>query len=210
MDPPLVLVIFGLIATGKTTLARAMGQNQGWPVIHSDVVRKTLAGLSPTRRVPENFGAGIYTEEFSQRTYQEMLRQARQYLENGQSVILDGSYKRARARLRVRQLAQECGALAAFIYCSCSTAEVQRRLDQRRQNLQAISNGRAELLTAQQQDFDPLDDLKDCLLLHVDTGRPLATVLRELEDFLPTRWEKKGGCNGPRGDHCPGKKTGPG
>lgn len=186
MGPRLVLVIFGLIATGKTTLARALGQSQGWPVIHSDVVRKTLAGLSPTSRVPVNFGAGIYSEEFSRRTYQEMLRQARQYLEAEPAIILDGSYKRARDRLQVLELAKEFGAQVVFIYCTCSSAEVQRRLSQRRHNLQAISNGRVELLTAQQQDFDPLDDLPACLLLHLETGRPLATVLRELEDFLQT------------------------
>lgn len=184
MRSPVVVVIFGLIATGKTTLARALGQQRGWPVIHSDVVRKSLAGLPPKTRVLETFGAGIYTPGFSERTYQELRRRARQYLEAGRSVILDGSYKRARERALVQQLAQELGARAAFIYCTCSPEEVQRRLAQRGQNQQAVSDGRAELLAAQQQDFDPLEERCRSDLLILDTGRPLETLVQEAENFL--------------------------
>ncbi|MFP3867508.1 MAG: AAA family ATPase [Desulfobacteraceae bacterium] len=180
----MIVVVFGLIATGKTTLAQVLGRNHGWPVIHSDTVRKTLAGLEPTTRVPEDFGAGIYSAEFSRRTYEEMLRQARQQLEAGSPVILDGSFKRAGDRLQVRQLAQELGTKVGFIYCTCAPGEVQRRLAQRRQNVQAVSDGRPEILVAQQQDFDILDDLKGWPLLKLDTGQPFETVVNEAEKFL--------------------------
>ena len=91
----LVVLIFGLMATGKTTLARALGQALSLPVIETDRVRKTLAGLAPTTRAAEAFGQGIYAADFSSRTYAEMRRQAAVHLAAGESVILDGSYKRA-------------------------------------------------------------------------------------------------------------------
>ena len=53
-----MVLIFGLMATGKTTLARALGQALGLPVIETDRVRKTLAGLAPTTRATEAFGQG--------------------------------------------------------------------------------------------------------------------------------------------------------
>ncbi|MBW1918289.1 MAG: ATP-binding protein [Deltaproteobacteria bacterium] len=196
-------MIFGLIATGKTTLAQTLGREQGWPVIHSDAVRKTLAGLAPSTRVAEDFGKGIYSAEFSRRTYEEMLRQARQYLEAGAPVILDGSFKRSQDRRAVRKLAQDLGVHLAFIYCTCNPTEVQHRLAQRRENLQAISNGRPEILAAQQQDFDILDDLKGWPLLELDTGRPPETVLREVEEFLESLTHAKGGCDGTGGNYCP-------
>ena len=105
----LIVVVFGLMGTGKSNRSRALAPALGWPVIHSDAVRKTLAGLKPTNRVPVDFGQGIYDEDFSTRTYDEMLRQADAHLAAGQSVILDGSYKRAAERDRVRQLAQDTG-----------------------------------------------------------------------------------------------------
>jgi len=114
-----VIVIFGLMGTGKTTLAQALGQELGWPVVHSDAVRKTLAGLTPTTPTPTEFGKGIYDEDFSRRTYEEMLKQAKTHLAAGKSVILDGSYKREGERDLVKQLAQKNGAAAIFLYCAC-------------------------------------------------------------------------------------------
>ncbi len=79
MDRCLV-VIFGLMGVGKTTVAEALSQARGWPVIHSDAVRKELAGLTPTTRAHFEFGQGIYSEDFSQKTYSEMRRRAREML----------------------------------------------------------------------------------------------------------------------------------
>ena len=118
------MVIFGLMATGKTTLARTLGQALGLPVIESDRVRKTLVGLEPTARATEAFGQGIYAADFSSRTYAEMRRQAAAHLAAGQSVILDGSYKRAGERRLVRQLARE----SRSKYICGSTMATQRKI----------------------------------------------------------------------------------
>ena len=42
-----LVVIGGLPGTGKTTLAVALGDELGWPVLRSDEIRKELAGLDP-------------------------------------------------------------------------------------------------------------------------------------------------------------------
>ena len=184
MDRRLIVVIFGLMGTGKTTLARALGETLDWPVVHSDAVRKTLAGVAPTTRVPVAFGEGIYREDFSQRAYAEMLRLAREHLERGApGVILDGSYKRAAERARVRRLAGERGARAVFIYCECPEEVTRQRLHLRLDDPQAISDGRVELFAAQAKDFDPLG-AADRPLLRLDTGRELAAALKELQDFI--------------------------
>ena len=179
----LVVVIFGRMATGKTTLARALGQTMGWPVIESDRVRKILAGMGPTSRAALGFGEGIYAEAFSTRTYAEMRRQAAAHLAAGSSVILDGSYKRAGERELVRQLAQEHGAEGLFVYCQCPPAEARRRLGIRVTDPQAFSNGRVELLQAQAKDFDPIAP-EDRPLLRLDTNQELGVELEELKSFV--------------------------
>ena len=96
MDRCLV-VIFGLMGVGKTTVAEALSQARGWPVIHSDAVRKELAGLTPTTRAHFEFGQGIYSGDFSQKTYSEMRRRAKEMLTAGATgVILDASFKSVR------------------------------------------------------------------------------------------------------------------
>ena len=84
LQRPNLIIIFGLIASGKTTLAQALGQSRGWPVVHSDLVRKTLVGIPATQRIEVPYGQGIYAPDISGRTYQEMFRQGRELLESGQ------------------------------------------------------------------------------------------------------------------------------
>jgi predicted kinase len=181
-----MVVVFGLMGTGKTTLAEALGEKLGWPVVHSDAVRKSLAGVEPTIPVVEEFGRGIYSETFSRKTYAEMLRQARQHLEEAPGVILDGSYKRAAERERVRQTAQEWGVRVVFVYCACPREIVRERLIRREANTTSISDGRLELLEFQQEDFDSLTQA-DQPGLTLDTSRELREVLPDLEDFLDSQ-----------------------
>ena len=152
-------------------------------MIHSDAVRKTLAGLKPTDRVAVDFGQGIYGEDFSTRTYDEMLRHAEAHLAAGQNVILDGSYKRAGERDRVRQLARDREARVVFVYCECPPAVARERLGIRLTDPEAISDGRVELFEDQARDFDPFTP-EDRPLLRLDTNRDPAVVLEELKSFV--------------------------
>jgi len=178
-----VVVIFGLMATGKTTLARALGLALGWPVIESDRVRKDLAGMAPTTRAAEDFGQGIYAADFSSRTYEEMRRQAAALLAAGQCVILDGSYKRAAERELVRHLARQHRAGALFVYCECPPAEARRRAGIRLSDPEAFSDGRVGLFAAQAKDFDPLRP-EERPLLRLNTDRELPAALEELLSFV--------------------------
>ena len=178
-----IVVVFGLMASGKSNRSRALAAALRWPVIHSDAVRKTLAGLKPTDRVPVDFGKGIYDEDFSARTYDEMLRQACAHLAAGQSVILDGSYKRAGERARVRRLGQNQGARVVFVYCECPPEVARERLGIRLTDPEAISDGRVELFSDQARDFDPLAP-EDRPLLRLSTNRDPAVVLEELKSFV--------------------------
>ena len=46
-----LIVIGGLPGTGKSTLARGLGDELGWPVLRSDEIRKEQVGLDPTSAI---------------------------------------------------------------------------------------------------------------------------------------------------------------
>ena len=179
----LIVVVFGLMASGKTNRSRALAAALNWPVVHSDVVRKHLAGLQPTDRVPVGFGKGIYDQDFSTRTYDEMLRQAEAHLAAGRNVILDGSYKRAGERARVRHLGRDWGARVVFVCCECPPEVARERLGIRLTDPEAISDGRVELFQDQMRDFDPFMP-EDRPLLRLDTSRDPNVVLEDLQSFV--------------------------
>jgi uncharacterized protein len=82
----------GAPGTGKSTLAGQLAARLGFPVLSSDRIRKELAGLPPDQPCPAAYGEGIYGQDWSQRTYAELLRRAVTLLENGESVIADASW----------------------------------------------------------------------------------------------------------------------
>lgn len=54
---PLVLVVMGRIASGKSTLARTLAAELGWPIYSSDRLRKQLAGVPLYERTAPSYAA---------------------------------------------------------------------------------------------------------------------------------------------------------
>ena len=93
-------------------------------------------------------------------------------------VVLDGSYAELFERDRVRQLSARWGAEAVFIFCSCSAEETKRRLNQRSQDLMAVSDGRWEIYQYQLKTFAyPLEEEQ---VIAINTEVELGSLLAQL------------------------------
>ncbi len=185
---PQLFVFFGMIASGKSTLALAFAGRRGFPCHNTDLVRKELAGVSATTRCVEGVGEGIYSPAFSARTYQALLDRAERDLANGmEGVVLDGSYGRRTDRARVLELAARLGVAVVFVLCTCSDREVRRRLELRARDPRAVSDGRWEIYLAQKEHFEPPDELPPEQLVRIDTEAPPGVLLARLEDELSNR-----------------------
>ena len=175
-----LVVIFGLIGTGKTSLAKELAKQTGWPLLSSDEIRKTLQGIAPTTRKWEPFEKGIYTKGMSRKTYLKMRTEAKRLLEQGQSVILDGSYKRQSERLTLMDLAEKTGARIQFFECRAPLKIIRQRLEQRSLELKAVSDGRWEIFKYQRQDFDPIANPVRSKCLRVRTIYPVEQLAEKL------------------------------
>ena len=185
--PPVLLITCGLVATGKTALAQALGEAAGMPVISSDVVRKELAGLAPSERRFESFGRGIYSPRFSERTYKALLERARAALAEGRSVIVDATFAQRRHRQRARGLAQAMGARFLCLECRAEEEVIRQRLEERLQAGGDASDARWEIYEAQKQVFEPLEELPPAEHMVLDCDRTLAQCLEETRRELERR-----------------------
>ncbi len=166
-----VVVFFGMTASGKSTLGEAYAAAFRAAFHNTDRVRKKLAGLEPTDRRPDQVAQGIYSTAFTEKTYQAMLDCTRKNFSQGSGiVVLDGSYSTRQTRRQVRSLAEELGARCVFVFCTCSDAEVQRRLDQRTCDPEAVSDGRWEIYLYQKATFElpNVSEEGECILLNTE------------------------------------------
>jgi len=180
-----LLIFFGMIATGKSRLAAAFAKKWECGYHNSDIVRKELAGLAADSRQINSIDTGIYSSDFSRRTYDALLSQALNDLkqERYTCVVLDGSYQ---SRSERQHLCREVGKQhrLVFVYCQCPEAVMKKRMDRRLKNPRAVSDGRWEIYLQQKKRFEMPVELPPGQLLTLDTDRPPADLLRLLEENL--------------------------
>jgi aminoglycoside phosphotransferase family enzyme/predicted kinase len=193
---PMLLLVGGLMGTGKSTVASALSGELGWAVHSSDATRKRLAMRDSADPDASGFGQGIYTAEWSARTYSALLDAARSELATGRSVILDATCSRRADRQNAAQVAHALGAQAIFVECdsppSVALDHLQRRwetrvaLQQPPRGASGASDGRPELYEAQRAAWQPFDSAAEPDLTHVriPTDRSLAESVAATLDAL--------------------------
>ena len=129
---PMLLVVSGLPGTGKSTVAGTLAAHTSMARISSDAVRKELAGIPPGSHAPSGYGEGIYTPEFTEKTYGEMIARARALLAEGRSVILEATFSGRDHLGRAARAAEELGADFRVVECTAPDGLVMERLAARK------------------------------------------------------------------------------
>ena len=180
---PVLFITVGLVGTGKTVLAQALAKRLGTVVISSDVTRKQLADILPTEHRFAEFGAGIYTREFSRLTYDTMFAEARRYLSAGSSVILDASFIKAEERQKTKNLAQETNADFFILECTLDKNQIKQRL-KRRLEEGTVSDGRWEIFESQKKIFEPVVEVPPQNHVIIDASNPVNENIEQILDKI--------------------------
>ncbi len=180
-NKPLLIVICGLMGTGKSTLAAALAKRTGFHLIRSDEVRKALAGVEKGGHRYETFGEGIYSEKFFDVTYDALFEKTLKLLKKGGGVILDASFKRVCYRLCAREVAERFGADFLLIECRCPDEVVKGRLKERASEGTDASDGRWEVFARQKDDFEKVTEVGEEEHLVINTEKGLEENLVEIE-----------------------------
>lgn len=169
LNRPALFITSGLIGTGKSTIARAFSGALDLKWLSSDIIRKELAHLSPQEKRFEKFHQGIYSPDFSRKTYQTLLDRAKAHLACGISVVIDASFKKHIDRKEALSLARQMDADFLLIECQCSEEEIRKRLARRASDEKQPSDGRWEIFAEQNSDFEKVEGLSPDLFLPLNT-----------------------------------------
>ena len=180
-----IVVFFGLIASGKSFVAKAWSGKHLFPYYNTDVVRKVLAAQHQRQKRGTDIDQGIYSPVFSRLTYDALLNLSEEALADRvtQCVVLDGSYHDRGERQRVLDRFAD-RAQIVFVFCCCDEVTIKTRLAERALDPMAVSDGTWRVYLHQKEVFEEPDELPVRQLLRLATDQPLSRLLDLLDTAL--------------------------
>ncbi len=129
--PPVLLALGGLSGTGKSTvaglIAADLGRIPGAVHLRSDTIRKALAGVAETRRLP----AAAYTAATGEAVYAALRARAAAVLAAGSAVIVDAVHARPGERQALEAVARAAGVRFVGAWLEAPVDTLVRRVDRR-------------------------------------------------------------------------------
>jgi hypothetical protein len=177
----------GLVASGKSTVARAIARERSAAVVVADDVRNAILGLAAGDSAHEATWKRSYAPGLTDAVYAEVLLRADCALASGRSVVLDACFPTRGLRAAARKIAVERGAGFLFVECRADARTILGRLCARaREEGVAVE---AWLLIA--SDFrgqsQAADEMSAREHIVMNTARPLPDNLVRLRRRLAAR-----------------------
>lgn len=159
---PLLMLVTGLPATGKSTIARNLARQLGGALLSTDRIRRRLLE-KPS-----------YTPEEKQLIYRAMFLVAEYLLRSRVNVVLDGTFYLRSLRREAYNLASSSRGRLVVVECVCPEEVVKRRLKMRRGR--SLSDADYQVYLKLKAEYEPIRRKH----ITADTSKPLRQSLREI------------------------------
>ena len=176
----MLIAVGGLVASGKSSVARATARALDAQHFEADAVRDEILHIESGQAAheaawPDNLAPGV-----SDRIYREMLDRARRSLLAGGSSVVDGCFARRSQRDAARAIAHGCDSRFLFVECCTSRAVLERRLRARSLEVGVRQTAWLALLDRIESRWEPVTELAADEYLPVDSARPLASIVDDV------------------------------
>ena len=119
----------------------------------------------------EVYRQGIYSKDFTDKTYTALIDEGREILTAGSSCILDATFSKKKHRNQAADLAKELNLPFFIVECICPENIIKKRLEKRLKG-KSVSDARWELFYDQKKEFEPIENDEGTHII-VDTSKRL-------------------------------------
>jgi aminoglycoside phosphotransferase family enzyme/predicted kinase len=176
---PLVAVICGVPASGKSHLARRLASASGLPRLSSDVVRKRDAGVRTGERAPR----AAYAAAVNRRTYLELGAAAAQEARNRGGALVDATFRHRADRDAFREAFANAAPLV-FVECAAPPEVLAERARRRDAEPASESDASLPIVVREQRRWEPLSEIAPGSRTKLRSERPLADQLAAVSTAL--------------------------
>ena len=180
---PWLIIMNGMVGSGKSTIARRLSSRLGLIYISSDVTRKQLAGMDPFEHRFDEPQDGLYSADFTALTYRTILERASAAIQKGDSVIIDAAFLKHEERMTAVLMADKVGAESFIVECDIQPELAQERLTQRLTEVTA-SDGRWDIFVEQQRWREPVVEVPLSRHITVDAASPLEENITRIAERI--------------------------
>jgi hypothetical protein len=179
---PLVIVVCGLPAAGKSHLARALAEISRLPHVSSDMTRKRLAGIGPQQRA----GDTAYGAEFNRLTYTELGRRAAREASGRGGAVVDATFRHRADRDSFADAFADAAPLL-FVECRAPARVLAQRAAQRDIRPGRVSDASLSVVLRESSTWEPLDEVAPEAHVTLRTDRPVEAQLEDLRALFDRR-----------------------
>jgi uncharacterized protein len=166
---PKLILMHGASGSGKSWLSEQLVSAVGALRVRADIERKRLAGIGADAPAGAPVRAGIYSAQFTHRTYAHLSDCAEHCLQSGFSVIVDATFLDRVDRELFRNLAHRLDATFTIIACRAEAEVLSQRIRARAAAGERTSDADLAVLEVQLRDFQPFDASELLHVIPVDT-----------------------------------------
>ncbi len=159
----MLILVCGLPATGKSTIALKLAKRIGATLLRTDIIRKEI------------FSAPSYSKEEKELVYRIMFLVAKYLLRSGKRVVIDGTFYKKAFREEVYEIARKTRSRLEILECVAPESVIKERMECRKTRYRA-SDADYEVYLKLKQEFEPIEQPH----LVIDTSLPSSQNMKEI------------------------------
>ena len=183
---PAIILTHGLSGSGKSVIAQALAEQIGAIRLRSDIERKRASGLAPLTRSGATLAAGIYSEDRTRATYNQLLDLARRAAHAGYPALVDATFLQRWQRDLFRREANAQHIPFVIVDVSAPESVMRARIAARLAAGSDASEADQAVLTRQLAQNETLTSDESSSVLRCDTScADVVAIVREVCAALP-------------------------